>query len=177
TGSLVGGVLIVWLYPDQWWLKLTAGSMALFSGILTLPPVFNSVASFVISRKKVAVDLDGLGFATMFRGWGILTLGWIFNGLSLWLILKGMPGIEVRGDDFWLTLASVSLATSAGFISLLPGGLGVRELVMIPLLGARFDPATAVLAAVIIRLVWLIAELLTSGNIFLIRWLKFRSSR
>jgi uncharacterized membrane protein YbhN (UPF0104 family) len=63
----------------------------------------------------------------------------------------------------------------AGFVSLLPGGIGVRELVMIPLLGARFGSVTAVVAAVVIRLVWLTAELVTSGIIYTwLRWKKMK---
>jgi uncharacterized membrane protein YbhN (UPF0104 family) len=50
---------------------------------------------------------------------------------------------------------------------LLPGGLGVRELVMIPLLGTRYGTVTAVLAAVVIRLVWLITELLSTCIIYI----------
>ena len=83
--------------------------------------------------------------------------GWCFT-------VSGVRDISLA--DYPLTLTCVCLATVAGFVSLLPGGLGVRELVMIPMLGARFGSVTAVVAAVIIRLVWLSAELLTSGIIY-----------
>ena len=98
-----------------------------------------------------------------------MTLGWCLNGLSLWLVLRGLPGIDIAWSDYPLTLACVSLATVAGFVSLLPGGIGVRELVMIPLLGARFGSVNAIVAAVVIRIVWLVAELATSGLIYLLR--------
>ncbi len=103
-------------------------------------------------------------------GWIVMSLGWCLNGLSLWLVIRSMPETGITMDDFPLTLACVSLATVAGFVTLIPGGLGVRELVMIPLLGARFGAVTAVIAAIIIRFVWLASELLTSGIIYL--WLK-----
>lgn len=109
---------------------------------------------------------DGLNLQTMSYGWLIMTFGWCLNGLSLWLVLKGLPDTHVVLNDFPLALACVSLATVAGFVSLLPGGIGVRELVIIPLLSARFGPVTAIVAAIVIRLVWLAAELLTSGIIY-----------
>jgi uncharacterized membrane protein YbhN (UPF0104 family) len=102
-------------------------------------------------------------------GWAVMTLGWCLNGFSLWMVLRGFPGAEVTLSDYPLTLACVTLATVAGFVSLLPGGIGVRELVMIPLLGARFGPVTAIVAAVVIRIVWLAAELLTSAIIYVYR--------
>jgi uncharacterized membrane protein YbhN (UPF0104 family) len=98
-----------------------------------------------------------------------MALGWCLNGLSLWLVLKGLPGTDVQLSDFPLALACVSLATVAGFVSLLPGGIGVREMVLIPLLSTRFDPITAIVAAIVIRLVWLAAELATSGIIYFCR--------
>ena len=78
-------------------------------------------------------------------------------------MLRGLPGTDMAAADFVLVLACVSLATVAGFVSLLPGGLGVRELVMIPLLGSRFGAPTALIAAVVIRIVWLASEVLVSA--------------
>jgi uncharacterized membrane protein YbhN (UPF0104 family) len=86
--------------------------------------------------------------------------------LSLWMVLKGIPGTTVAVSDFSLAMVCVSLATVAGFVSLLPGGLGVRELVMIPLLGSQFGAVTAIVAAIVIRVIWLTAELATSGIIY-----------
>ena len=105
----------------------------------------------------------------MSQGWIMMAIGWLGNGFSLWLVVRGIPGTEITLSDYPLTLACVTLATVAGFVSLLPGGIGVRELVMIPLLSARFDPVTAIVAAVVIRLVWLVTELTTTGIIFLVR--------
>ena len=83
-----------------------------------------------------------------------------------------LPGCELRPEDYWLTLACVSLATVAGFVSLLPGGIGVRELVLIPLLGPTIGPANAIIAAIVIRLVWLASELLGAGGFWVSRFLR-----
>ena len=168
VGSVIGCLLLMFLFHDQTVLLLAAAAMAVMAGSLTSPPIFRLVAS----RTKLARGRDsqqlfrGLTLPTMAFGWAVMSVGWCLNGLSLWLVLYGIGGTEITFADYPLTLACVCLATVAGFVSLLPGGLGVRELVMIPLLGARFGSVTAVVAAIIIRLVWLSAELLTSGIIY-----------
>jgi uncharacterized membrane protein YbhN (UPF0104 family) len=52
----------------------------------------------------------------------------------------------------------------AGFLSLIPGGAGVREAVLIGLMRQTgFAAADALLAAAMLRIVWLAAELAISG--------------
>jgi uncharacterized membrane protein YbhN (UPF0104 family) len=70
--------------------------------------------------------------------------------------------------ELWprLTVA-VSLAVVAGFLSLLPGGLGVRELVLDELMIVPFGAMVALVSAVLLRLVWLLAELLVSGILYI----------
>ena len=72
------------------------------------------------------------------------------------------PGLE----QLPLLTASVALAMVAGFLSLLPGGIGVRELVVIPLLSPVFGQVAAILSAVLLRLVWMAAEVLVSGILY-----------
>ena len=84
-------------------------------------------------------------------------------------MLRGLPDTNIIWADYPLALACISLATVAGFVSLLPGGIGVRELVLFPLLEPRFGPVNAIVAIVVIRIVWLTAELMTSGTIYLLR--------
>ena len=52
--------------------------------------------------------------------------------------------------------------------ALIPGGLGVRELVVIPLLRAPFGAATALVCAVLLRVCWMVSEALVSIILYLI---------
>ena len=171
VGSAIASLLLIFRFRDQLALQVTAGVLTLAAGALTWPPLFRRIALKVggIGGKKIVKTFDGLSLKTMVFGWGLLAVGWCLNGFSLWLVLRGLPETNVTWSDYPLALACVSLATVAGFVSLLPGGIGVRELVMIPLLGARFGSVNAIVAAVVIRVVWLAAELLTSGVIYLFR--------
>ena len=174
VGSAIASLLLIFRFQDQLALQITAGALTLVAGVLTWPSIFRRIASKMSSvrGRNASKIFDGLNLGTMGFGWALMAVGWCLNGLSLWLVLKGLPGTEVSSSDYPLSLACVSLATVAGFVSLLPGGIGVRELVMIPLLGARFGTITAIVAAVVIRIVWLAAELLMSGTIYVYRQIK-----
>ena len=171
VGSAIASLLLVFQFREQVVLQVAAAILTIVAGVLTWPAVFRRIAiKLGAARGRNAEKMfDGLNLATMSYGWAVMTIGWCLNGLSLWLVLMGLPGTEASLADYPLALACVSLATVAGFVSLLPGGIGVRELVMIPLLGARFGTITAIVAAIVIRVVWMAAELATSGIIYLYR--------
>lgn len=177
VGSVIGATLLMVQFREHTGLLIAAGLMTAVAGVFTSPPVFRAVAKRlgVAKGRHGETILAGLNWRTLSYGWCVMSVGWCLNGLSLWLVLYGIVGNEIGIGDYPLTLACVSLATVAGFVSLLPGGLGVRELVMIPFLGARFGSVTAVVAAVVIRLVWLAAELGMSGTIYGIRKWKMKN--
>jgi glycosyltransferase 2 family protein len=57
-------------------------------------------------------------------------------------------------------IGAVALATISGFVvAVVPGGLGVREGVLMSLLAPALGRDLAVVAAVLLRLVWVVAEL------------------
>ncbi len=168
VGSVIGSLLLVLQFEGQTLLKTIGVLLAIIAGTLTWPPIFRWIALKlgVVKGRKAKKLLRGLNLQTMSFGWLLMTMGWCLNGLSLWMVLKGLPGTAVAISDYSLAMVCVSLATVAGFVSLLPGGLGVRELVMIPLLGSQFGAVTAIVAAIVIRVIWLTAELATSGIIY-----------
>lgn len=168
VGSVIGSLLLVLQFEGQTLLKTIGVLLAIIAGTLTWPPIFRWIALKlgVVKGRKAKKLLSGLNLQTMSFGWLLMTMGWCLNGLSLWMVLKGLPGTAVAISDYSLAMVCVSLATVAGFVSLLPGGLGVRELVMIPLLGSQFGAVTAIVAAIVIRVIWLTAELATSGMIY-----------
>ena len=71
--------------------------------------------------------------------------------------------------QFPLYVASVSLAMVAGFLSLIPGGAVVRELVLAELMAPRFGDVVAVVSALLLRLTWLVAELVISAILYFVR--------
>jgi uncharacterized membrane protein YbhN (UPF0104 family) len=88
-------------------------------------------------------------------------LAWLAMGLSQLAVIRGLTpwGDRELLDALPLAVASVALATVAGFvIAVFPGGLGVREGVLMYALGPALGADLAVVAALVLRLVWVAAE-------------------
>jgi uncharacterized membrane protein YbhN (UPF0104 family) len=103
-------------------------------------------------------------------GWITIAAGWALLGLSLWATLRAIPtttSSPVAWSDMPLVTACVALALVAGFLSLLPGGIGIREYVVMTLLAIPFGEGAAAISAILLRLVWLLAELLVAAGLYL----------
>ena len=88
-----------------------------------------------------------------------MVAGWVLLGTSLWATLRAMG----LGGNLLAQLprdtAAVAMAIVGGFVSMIPGGLFAREAVLTELLGPQVGGAElALLAAAVLRLVWLVAE-------------------
>lgn len=95
-------------------------------------------------------------------------VGWSFWGLSQVAVVRGVGlagSAPALGPAAWpVVVASVALATLAGFVvAVFPGGLVVREGVLMAALGPALGEREAVVAALALRLSWVAAELVASG--------------
>ena len=155
--------------PRRWpWFVLLALFLAVCAGIPTYPPLFRRLLRILqVHRANPDIDkaIDGLNAKLMGLGWLAISLGWLFFGLSLWATMRSM-GAEPTPQDLPLLTAAVALAMVAGFLSLLPGGVGVRELVVIPLLEPQFGPVVAIVSAVLLRISWMAAEVIIAAVLY-----------
>jgi uncharacterized membrane protein YbhN (UPF0104 family) len=172
VGAFVSAAILGVMYRDKVWLLLLAVALMLCAGVPTLPPIFRRLVRLV-GVKKLNPDIDsalaGLNFRLMSFGWLTVALGWCLLGLSLWLTLRAIPAAAVRPvtpEDWPLVTACVALAMVAGFLSLLPGGILVREYVVMALMAEPFGAGAAAVSAILLRLVWLLAELLLAGVLY-----------
>lgn len=165
--ALAAAVLAVRL-RDEKGLFWGAIGLAVVSLAPTAPPVFRRLARWAgvgRSRPEVRENLQRLGYTTLLVGWLAMLAVWGLLGLSLWATIRAL-GVDGLGpmEHFTGYLAAVSLAMVAGFLSLIPGGLGVRDVVLLQMM-ERLLPLTAgqaALAAVMLRLVWLLSEVAVS---------------
>jgi uncharacterized membrane protein YbhN (UPF0104 family) len=170
-------ILAVW-FRGHWTLCAVAIGLMLAAGVPTFPPLFRRLAKLARVAKsdpETQKRLDDIGYGTLATGWVMMTICWGMLALSLWATLKamGIEGLDVI-LDFPRYVASVSLAMVAGFLSLIPGGLFVRDGILAELIEPYFQqvttplPAdvTAGLSAVLLRIVWLVAELVISGIVY-----------
>jgi uncharacterized membrane protein YbhN (UPF0104 family) len=124
-------------------------------------------------------QIKNLTYKTLAIGWLSMLLVWAGMAASLWAVFRslGLPDCELVGrfPDY---TAAVSLSVVAGFLAFIPGGLGVRDMILAVLLVRLFQiaDAPAALASGLLRLVWLLAELIVFGVLYPIR-LKSRQKK
>jgi glycosyltransferase 2 family protein len=143
--------------------------------LLVLPPVFVRLAGLVSS------PIPGVGPEALPRLTGRLlvqgllwsSVGWVLLGLSQLAVVRafdpeGTQTLAALGLQP-VVIASVALATVAGFlVAVLPGGLGVREGVLMSALAPALGSNQSVVAALTLRLVWVVAEL--AAAVVLVPW-------
>ena len=143
------------LYRLAAWGGLGLGLVFLF--LLTVPPVFSRLAGLV------SLPIPGVGPEAMPRFTGRLwsrvfswsSCGWVLLGLSQLAVVRAF---DPAGTEALIALglvpvviASVALATVAGFVvAVLPGGLGVREGVLMSALAPAIGSDQAVIASLIV---------------------------
>jgi hypothetical protein len=141
------------------------GSLGLGLGFLVMvwPSVFRRIA-LMASLPIPGAGPDALPrFSNRLLGLGLAraSLSWLALGLSQLAVVRGVTpwGYRELFATYPLVAASVALATVAGFvIAVFPGGLGVREWVLMYALGPALGVDLAVVSALVLRLVWVAAE-------------------
>jgi uncharacterized membrane protein YbhN (UPF0104 family) len=151
---------------ESGWLTLLAVGLAVGSGVGASPPMFRFVLRYLSKRRGLSMldeAIDGLSWQFLAKGWLLAAVGWLFFGASMIFVLRAFPLTESGPIfDIWdypQVIAAVSLSMVAGFLSLLPGGAGVREMVISTLLTPMIGPVFAVISAISLRVVWLLCEL------------------
>ena len=159
--------------------------LAAATGLPLLPPLFNRVARRLFVAEKgdsAAVRVPVIRLAYLAEGLALTGLGWLLLGAALGATLYAVVGPSLTWTPAALGRlpAFIGLAYVAGFAILVaPGGLGVREyfltlllapeLVVLSGLSADEARAVAVLAVLVLRLVWTAAELAAAGVLYWIR--------
>lgn len=161
AGFATGGANTLWALGLG--LGLGVGFLAVVE-----PRVFPRISK-VLSLPFPNVGPEALpAFSHRLLGVGLVCsfTGWICWGFSLVAVIWAVDQVGVAVALWPQVVASVALATVAGFVvAVLPGGLGLREgIIMVtlePVLGPR--RGVAVVSALILRLVWVAGELLAAA--------------
>ena len=171
AGALVAAVLTVCLMGDDRAVLWRVLALLVLAGLPILPGVFNFLVRRLSARLLSGGDVIMPRLPQRALPLGLLTTAgcWFFLGASLEAVLQSLsgngPGWTVHG---WLrSTAFIAVAYVAGFLTPSPAGLGVREFLLqqflAPTLGAR-----AVVAALLLRLLWTVTEFVLAA---LIWWL------
>ena len=177
--------LVLWLddhLNDERFLLPLAAGLLLLAGLPTWPAIFRRIVLRLGTARldeKIEERLGGIRFPLMGFGWLCTAIAWLCFAGSLWSVVQGM-GLdrEVTVEGFPYFLAAITMAVVAGFLSLIPGGAGVREYMITVILGhfyfaevleLPFAAVTALLAAVLLRIIWLVVELLLAAALYPLR--------
>jgi glycosyltransferase 2 family protein len=136
--------------------------------VVVWPPVFARLSAMVsLPLPNVGPDaLPRLSGRLLAEGLAWSAAGWVLLGLSQVAVLRAL-GVAGVGPGQWpAVVAAVALATVAGFaVPIAPGGLGVREWVLWTSLESAVDREMAVVAALALRLTWVVGECLAAAAI------------
>ena len=165
VGGAVAAICLIFLDLD-WRLTLLACGLLLLTFIPTSPPLLR----FILPKIQPRADKDRLRLWTsrirwplLAEGWILLTITWGLFGLSLMCVLASLPSSTLRETgtvEFGLSsCGACALAVVLGFVSLIPGGAGVREVVLATILTPVVGPVAALCGAIWLRIVWLCSEL------------------
>lgn len=182
-GAAMAAIFLTMGYWEEHWeVAIVAAGLALALGFPTAPYLFNRLlavlkkdeleerAGSAAKGKAVRAEVAPaarIHVAHLVPGWVGIAAGWVFFGLSLWAVIRGMGETKLGPlEGLPLYISAVALANVLGFVSLLPGGVGVREVVLLELLAPDFGAAVAGAAAIILRLVWLGAEVILATVLY-----------
>jgi len=182
-GLLAAAGFALWRMPalpislgSQLGVRLSPTALSLALGVaflfLTLPAVFPRLSAWVsIPFPGVGPDaLPRFSGALLVSGLIYASIGWTLLGVSQVAVVRALTPTGVALNLWPLVVASVALATVSGFVvAILPGGLGVRELVIMITLAPAVGSALAVVAALALRLAWVIGEVLVAVGLSVAR--------
>jgi hypothetical protein len=140
-------LLGVWVIPI---------AVALAAGSLTIARRSES------TRTKLSRDISAFALAMP-----LYAAVWVALGSAFWLTASGIFSIPIRQLPFYL--GAFAAAWIVGVVAIYaPGGLGVREGVLIGLLHSRLGSADALVVAAASRVLLTLVDVLFAGTAFLV---------
>ena len=145
---------------------------------VTLGPIFPPLVNRVAGRLPLARlgPVPKLRTAWLVEGLAQIMPAWVLMGVGLACAFQAIPGAELPWTLPVLgrLTAIMGLSYVAAFLLWTPGGLGIREfllgLLLAPELAGRGDEewvaARVVLAVLLLRVAWTVAELLAAGALY-----------
>ncbi|MDW8223724.1 MAG: lysylphosphatidylglycerol synthase domain-containing protein [Gemmatales bacterium] len=174
-------------YSPRWPFWATVGSFALLGLFMLVPLVpagFNRLAHWLVRQttRDDLVSMQGLSLHMLILGLLVGIATWMLLGLSHLAVIEAVAPVAWTGNQFWLVTLSGTAAVVLGFVSLLPGGFGVREGVLALLLARTviLGAPQAALVAVLIRVVWLVSEVVVAAGLVaphVLQWLSSSRER
>ena len=143
---------------------VVAGSLPLVARLLSWIAAKAVPDSSLAREQHVAISPRMIGAGCL-----AFCVSWVAQGLSLGMIVHGAGDARLDLSDVPLWTGAMALSTSLGFAVLFaPGGLGVREGILLAILNSQpgVSSQAAVAVTVLSRIVSFVAELVISAILF-----------
>ena len=166
TGALMAALLLAASgdAPAKYaWLSL---GLALAAGVPITPPVARRLARRVVKQRsgdEAAEDLslDSINWQLTFAGLAFAMVAWTIIGVSLWAAARAVePTLGGPWQELPKWIEGVALPVVAGFLSLLPGGVMVRDVLQVELLPQAVSGSSLVVVAL-----WRLVSVVSEGTI------------
>jgi uncharacterized membrane protein YbhN (UPF0104 family) len=179
VGSILAAGLNPWVERtnELRWLTPVSFTLAVICLTPAAPPVFRWLLGRFTAASGRAELRDrlrrSLGYDLAARGVFSAAVAWTLMSVYLWLIAEAIGMAAGRGfaDPSFGTLTFWALATTlpsvAGFASLLPAGIGVREAVSLAVLAPALGDGGAVAVTAASRLVGVVTEVVVCVSLLL----------
>lgn len=135
--------------------------------LLLVPPLMNRALGglFKVARRPGEAPRITARGAVAALGWAALS--WAAAGLQLWLLSNGATGGALSYIE---AVGAYALAWTAGFLFVLaPAGVGVREVVLVGVLGSQMSPGVVIVVIVMSRVLITAADVLLGAGAWLVR--------
>ncbi|MDR0610527.1 MAG: lysylphosphatidylglycerol synthase domain-containing protein [Planctomycetaceae bacterium] len=145
VGGFISALIVLIWFRDlsgSHSLTLIALGLMFLVGLPVFPPVFRYLVKRIgagLGDPEIGKKLQKLKIHNVCFGWCLMSIDWLLLGLSLWASIRGI-GIDTGylTDHLPRFVLAATLSVVTGFVLMIPGGLGVREMVItqitIPLL-------------------------------------------
>lgn len=158
--SLVGPEIITKAAPGiSIWVVFAAAIVGI---VLTIPSIMERIVNLglgLLKRERIVYDLSIRDWAVAFIA---LVIGWILFGIAFAVMNASITGLEIA--QFPYACGAFVLAFMIGWLVLIaPGGLGVREGILLLILAAIYPSGIAGLIATVARVWIFIIEAVSLG--------------
>jgi hypothetical protein len=171
VGCAVACLCLAPIVPGAWMFWGGAGAVAAALVVCLSPPFFTraiKLASLPFAVSPISREAVTAWFAALRRPIVLCSAaGWMLFGTSFWAVMMALGVQCATTEDFAFLTGVTALATAGGFLFVfLPSGIGIRELIIIQLLAPRYGQSQAVIASLLLRTVWTLAEVALAGVLY-----------
>jgi len=151
---------IPWLSGIQMIILISSCSIGV--AFILFPQLFERLFPKLFHKLPYLIEFNKLGvkkrLVALVSSVIIFVILWSLSGVSFYFLIKGLdPTVEI---DVLTSIGVFSISWLGGFISIFnPGGIGIRETIIVLLLGIYAAEPLPLLVSIISRILWSLLEL------------------